>query len=68
MGSGAVANFFNVISMSSPVRDEYLKTLREETAAQRILPSLITSSVVAMMTVVMSVSFVAIIFVDPISG
>jgi SulP family sulfate permease len=54
--------------MSSPVSDEYLKTLREETAAQRILPSLITSSVVAMMTVVMSVSFVAIIFVDPISG
>ncbi|HEX4139719.1 MAG TPA: SulP family inorganic anion transporter [Candidatus Methylacidiphilales bacterium] len=54
--------------MSSAVRDELLKTVRRETSAQRLLPSLITSSVVAMMTVVMSVSFVAIIFVDPISG
>ena len=54
--------------MSSAVRADLLKSLRQETAAQKILPSLITSSVVAMMTVVMSVSFVALIFVDPISG
>jgi SulP family sulfate permease len=42
--------------------------LRGDVAAYRFMPSLITSSVVAMMTVVMSVSFVALIFVDPISG
>lgn len=54
--------------MSSVVSADLLKSLRQETTPQRFLPSLITSSVVAMMTVVMSVSFVALIFVDPISG
>ncbi len=54
--------------MSSAVEDDVLKSLRQEAATQKLLPSLITSSVVAMMTVVMSVSFVALIFVDPISG
>ncbi len=54
--------------MSSAVSDEVLKSLRQETTAQKLVPSLITSSVVAMMTVVMSVSFVALIFVNPISG
>ena len=54
--------------MSSAVGDEILKPLRQEAAAHKFLPSLITSSVVAMMTVVMSVSFVALIFVDPITG
>jgi sulfate permease, SulP family len=54
--------------MSSVVPAEILNTLRQETTPQKWLPSLITSSVVAMMTVVMSVSFVALIFVDPITG
>jgi SulP family sulfate permease len=42
--------------------------LREELRPARFLPSLVTSSVLTMMTVVLSVSFVALIFVDPISG
>ena len=55
--------------MSLAVRVGYLwKSFRQETTAHKFLPSLITSSVVAMMTVVMSVSFVALIFVDPISS
>jgi SulP family sulfate permease len=54
--------------MPSAAGAELVKTLREETSAQKLLPSLITSSVVAMMTVVMSVSFVALIFVPPITG
>jgi SulP family sulfate permease len=54
--------------MSSVVDAEVLKSLRQETSAQKFIPSLITSTVVAMMTVVMSVSFVALIFVDPING
>jgi len=44
------------------------KAFREDTAPKKLFPGLVTSSVVAMMTVVMSVSFVALIFVDPITG
>jgi SulP family sulfate permease len=55
--------------MSLAVRAEpRWKFSPEESTAQKFLPSLITSSVVAMMTVVMSVSFVALIFVNPITG
>jgi len=55
--------------MSFPAHAEYLwKVLRQEAASEKLFPSLITSSVVAMMTVVLSVSFVALIFVDPITG
>jgi SulP family sulfate permease len=55
--------------MSLAVRaGSLLKSFREEATAYKVLPSLITSSVVAMMTVVMSVSFVALIFVEPITG
>jgi SulP family sulfate permease len=43
-------------------------SLYEEMTRSKLWPSLITSSVVALMTVVMSVSFVALIFVDPITG
>ncbi len=44
------------------------KAICQEAAPEKLVPSLITSSVVAMMTVVLSVSFVALIFVDPITG
>jgi len=44
----------------------FWKTLRQEASPEKIIPSLITSSVVAMMTVVLSISFVALIFVDPL--
>jgi len=55
--------------MSVPARAEnFWKTVREEVTPNKLLASLITSSVVAMMTVVLSVSFVALIFVDPIGG
>jgi SulP family sulfate permease len=54
--------------MLAAVQDDPVNSPRQESAANRLLPSLITSSVVAMMTVVMSLSFVAIIFVGPISG
>jgi SulP family sulfate permease len=57
--------------MSFPARAEYLwKAVREDatTTTDKFFPSLITSSVVAMMTVVMSVSYVALIFVGPITG
>jgi len=55
--------------MSFSARTEYFwKAIRREAAPGKLFPSLITSSVVAMMTVVLSVSFVALIFVDPISG
>src|SRR5271154_4002121 len=55
--------------MSSSARaDHFWKVVRQEAAPGKLFPSLITSSVVAMMTVVMSVSFVALIFVDPITG
>jgi SulP family sulfate permease len=43
------------------------KAFRQEVTLENIIPSLITSSVVAMMTVVLSVSFVALIFIGPIS-
>src|SRR5271154_1791916 len=55
--------------MSSSARaDHFWKVVRQEAAPGKLFPSLITSSVVAMMTVVLSVSFVALIFVDPIGG
>jgi SulP family sulfate permease len=46
----------------------FWKFLQRDMVPDRIFPSLITSLVVAMMTVVVSVSFVALIFVDPITG
>ena len=55
--------------MSSQPRAEYLwKTVREDEVTDKFVPSLITSCVVTMMTVVLSVSFVALIFVDPLTG
>ena len=45
-----------------------ISTHTEGELGTKILPSLITSSVVAMMTTVLSVSYVALIFVGPISG
>ena len=48
--------------------EQMLKTVRQDLAPDKVIPSLVTSSVVAMMTVVMSISFVALIFVDPITG
>ncbi|MCE0483565.1 MAG: cyclic nucleotide-binding domain-containing protein [Methylacidiphilales bacterium] len=48
--------------------EQFWLSLRRDAAPEKILPSLITSSVVALMTVVLSVSFVALIFVDPITG
>lgn len=55
--------------MPFPARAEsFWKTVRHEAAPGKLFPSLVTSSVVAMMTVVLSVSFVSLIFVDPISG
>jgi SulP family sulfate permease len=55
--------------MSFPARAEFFwQAVRRETAPGKLAQSLITSSVVAMMTVVLSVSFVALIFVDPITG
>jgi SulP family sulfate permease len=55
--------------MSLAVRAEHLwKTVIHSAATEKLFPSLITSTVVAMMTVVMSVSFVALIFVNPITG
>ena len=43
-------------------------TVREALKPARLLPDLLTSSIVTMMTVVLSVSFVALIFVDPLTG
>jgi SulP family sulfate permease len=55
--------------MSLAVRAEtFWRAFRKDATSAKLLPGLITSSVVAMMTVVMSVSFVALIFVNPISG
>jgi SulP family sulfate permease len=55
--------------MSLPPRAElFWKVVRRDTAISKLVPSLITSSVVAMMTVVLSVSFVALIFIDPITS
>jgi len=53
--------------MSFTARTEYFwKAVRQETVPAKLIPSLVTSSVVAMMTVVLSVSFVSLIFVEPI--
>jgi SulP family sulfate permease len=52
---------------SSARAQSFWNALREEMAPSKFFPSLITSSVVAMMTVILSVSFVALIFVDPIT-
>jgi SulP family sulfate permease len=54
--------------MLAPRTDPIAKDIHPEAELRPFFPSLITSTVVAMMTVVMSVSFVALIFVDPISG
>lgn len=55
--------------MPIPARVEtFWKALRDEAAPEKLFPSLITSCVVSMMTVVLSISFVALIFVDPITG
>jgi SulP family sulfate permease len=55
--------------MPFSVREHSLgNVVRQSLAPEKLLPSLITSSVVAMMTVVLSVSFVALIFVGPING
>lgn len=48
--------------------ENFWKTLRAEAEPEKLFPSLVTSFVVAMMTVVLSISFVALIFVDPITG
>ncbi len=48
--------------------DVLWKAVAREAAPERLFSSLITSTVVAMMTVVLSLSFVALIFVDPITG
>ncbi len=54
--------------MSYPVRAQSLwEAIRHELVPRKLFPSLITSSVVAMMTMILSVSFVALIFVDPIN-
>ena len=49
-------------------RESFWVSFRRELAPGKLFPSLITSTVVAMMTVVLSVSFVALIFVDPLTG
>ncbi len=54
--------------MSLPPRVEFWKAVRRDTAISKLVPSLITSSVVAMMTVVLSVSFVSLIFVNPLAA
>jgi SulP family sulfate permease len=55
--------------MSSSAREQaFWNVVRQGLAPEKLFPSLITSSVVAMMTMVLSVSFVALIFVRPISG
>lgn len=56
--------------MTAPARAEHLwKSVRKDRAVtDHFVPSLATSSIVAMMTVVMSVSYVALIFVDPLGG
>jgi len=55
--------------MSPAARAEsFWRAFRKDATSAKLLPGLITSSVVAIMTVVMSVSFVALIFVNPISG
>jgi sulfate permease, SulP family len=53
---------------SSAHADHLLKAVSRDAAPVKFFPSLITAVIVAMMTMVLSVSFVALIFVDPISG
>jgi len=48
--------------------ESFWKNVRHELTPGKLFPSLIASSVVSMMTVVMSVSFVALIFVGPITS
>jgi len=58
-----------LVTMSfTPSVANFWKNVRQEIAPGRFIPSLITSTVVAMMTVVLSLSFVSLIFVDPIGG
>jgi SulP family sulfate permease len=54
------------MSSKAPL-ENFWKVLRQEIALEKLIPSLITSSVVAMMTVVLSLSFVSLIFVEPIN-
>jgi len=55
--------------MSFPAQAEiFWNAVRQEITPRKLVPSLVTSSVVAMMTVVLSVSFVALIFVSPLTG
>jgi len=55
--------------MSFTAHAEYFwKAVRQEATLARLIPSLVTSLVVAMMTVVLSISFVALIFVGPIES
>ena len=55
--------------MSFSAREQsFWNVVRQSLAPEKLFPSLITSSVVAMMTMVLSVSFVALIFVGPITG
>ena len=64
----AIAPFqTNVMSLITRA-DYFWKTIRREASPEKVLSSLITSSVVAMMTVVLSLSFVSLIFVDPITS
>jgi SulP family sulfate permease len=52
--------------MSASAREHtFWDVVRQSLAPNRLIPSLLTSSVVAMMTLVLSVSFVALIFVGP---
>jgi SulP family sulfate permease len=55
------------MSFSAPTLVSWT-VLREELRMGGFFPSLVTSSILAMLTVVLSVSFVALIFVDPIAG
>jgi SulP family sulfate permease len=56
-----------MISTPAQTKDFWL-SVRQELSPDKLVPSLITSTVVTLMTVVLSVSFVALIFVDPIDG
>ena len=53
---------------STPNTENFWKAVRGELAPGKIIPSFVTSTVVAMMTVVLSLSFVSLIFVDPLEG
>jgi len=53
---------------SSAHAEHFWKSVREEMSPRKLFPSLMASLVVAVITVVFSVSFVALIFVGPITG